>query len=204
MTNEDRFAVRGASQSAEPSVAVDLFWIPLGAGACVVRTSGRVYEHVRAAWRHDLPADLFHSALVVVLPEGRYVIEQAPIPDARGEQRGVVAEGPVGSKRLARLRPFRYEVRCWEGGTVPDIGGAVGGPNRLTNDVEIVRKILALLPSVPALTWGRDELGANDIWNSNSVIAWVLSRSGIDAAGTAPPEGGRAPGWRAGLCAARQ
>jgi hypothetical protein len=37
------------------------------------------------------------------------------------------------------------------------------------------------------------------MWNSNSVIAWVLARSGIHAESIRPPSGGRAPGWQAGL-----
>jgi hypothetical protein len=37
------------------------------------------------------------------------------------------------------------------------------------------------------------------MWNSNSVIAWVIARSGIDAGSIKPPSGGRAPGWHAGL-----
>jgi hypothetical protein len=37
------------------------------------------------------------------------------------------------------------------------------------------------------------------MWNSNSLIAWLLTRAGIDAQGLEPPTGGRAPGWRAGI-----
>jgi hypothetical protein len=40
------------------------------------------------------------------------------------------------------------------------------------------------------------------MWNSNSVVAWLLVRTGIDAAAVAPPARGRAPGWHAGLVAA--
>jgi hypothetical protein len=42
------------------------------------------------------------------------------------------------------------------------------------------------------------------MWNSNSVIAWVIARSGIDADPIQPPAGGRAPGWHAGLVLARR
>jgi hypothetical protein len=42
------------------------------------------------------------------------------------------------------------------------------------------------------------------MWNSNSVIAWVIARSGVDAELIQPPERGRAPGWRAGLVVARR
>jgi hypothetical protein len=40
------------------------------------------------------------------------------------------------------------------------------------------------------------------MWNSNSIIAWVLRSAGIDVHLIDPPRGGRAPGWLAGLRAA--
>jgi hypothetical protein len=52
------------------------------------------------------------------------------------------------------------------------------------------------------LVWGRDQIGAGDMWNSNSVISWLLARAGLDMDGIEPPDGGRAPGWAAGLAAA--
>ena len=60
------------------------------------------------------------------------------------------------------------------------------------------RRIIEVLPMVPELVWGRDETGTGDMWNSNSVVAWVLTRSGIDLDPLHPPTGGRAPGWNAG------
>ena len=51
----------------------------------------------------------------------------------------------------------------------------------------------------PALTWGRDELGAADMRNSNSLIAWLLGSAGLEASRIRPPRGGRAPGWDAGV-----
>jgi hypothetical protein len=42
------------------------------------------------------------------------------------------------------------------------------------------------------------------MWNSNSVIAWLIARSGIDTESIQPPRGGRAPGWQAGLAVARR
>ena len=45
-----------------------------------------------------------------------------------GAERGVVAEGPVGSRWAGRLRIFRYEVRCWRGGIIPDVDEAVESP----------------------------------------------------------------------------
>ncbi|WP_141005203.1 hypothetical protein [Nocardioides humi] len=56
---------------------------------------------------------------------------------------------------------------------------------------------------MPRHTWGRDALGVGDMWNSNSLVAWLLQTTGIDAAALAPPGDGAAPGWAAGIAAAR-
>jgi hypothetical protein len=50
--------------------------------------------------------------------------------------------------------------------------------------------------------WGRDEFHTGDMWNSNSVISWLLARAGIEASNIRPPQGGRSPGWHAGLAVA--
>jgi hypothetical protein len=43
------------------------------------------------------------------------------------------------------------------------------------------------------------------MWNSNSLIAWLLVRAGgIEVDELAPPPGGRAPGWTAGLVVAER
>jgi hypothetical protein len=42
------------------------------------------------------------------------------------------------------------------------------------------------------------------MWNSNSVISWLLAQSGLPADAIGLPAGGRAPGWQAGLLAARR
>ena len=184
---------------SEPWGAVDLYWIPLGAGAHVVRISGKLFEAFSALVERRRRRDLYHSALVVHVPEGHFVIEQAPVPDLHGERRGVVAEGPVGTRWAGRWRLFRYEIRRWRDGRIPDVREAVASPVRLTSDLARARRLLDLLPSIPTPVWGRDEAGAGEMWNSNSVIAWVLSCSGIAIATVRPPEGGRAPGWKAGL-----
>ena len=85
--------------TADERAAVDLYWLPLGAGGHSVRWNGRAFEAVAARLKHRSVRDLYHSALIVRLPgAGRYVIEQAPVPDGRGKERGVVAEGPVGAR----------------------------------------------------------------------------------------------------------
>jgi hypothetical protein len=183
--------------------AIDLFWLPLGAGGRFVRLNGRVFEAIVARRERRLPLELYHSALEVRVPAGRFVIETAAvITDAEGASRGVVAEGPVASRRLARFRLFRYELRRWNGGAIPDVDEAVDSPRRLSDDVAEADRVLELVGSVPLPVWGRDELGAGEMWNSNSVIAWLLARSGVPTETIRPPLGGRAPGWHAGLVVA--
>ena len=184
--------------------AVDLYWLPLGAGGHFVRFNGRVYEAIAARIARRPARDLYHSALQLEVPEGRFVIEQTPVHDWSGKERGVVAEGPVGSRWASRFRIFRYEIRVWRGGHIPDAAEAVDSPRRLTSEVDRARRVLEVIAQVPTLVWGRDELATGEMWNSNSVIAWALSRSGIEAASIRPPAGGRAPGWQAGLVAANR
>jgi hypothetical protein len=181
---------------------VDLYWLPLGAGGRSVRLNGRVYEAVAARRERRRPLALYHAALAVSLPEGEFVVEMAPAFDRAGDARGVVAEGPVGSAALGRLRLFRYEVRRWRDGVIPDLDEAVQSPVRLSADHDTAQRLLDLVAVAPTHVWGRDALGAGDMWNSNSLVAWLLARSGVDADAVRPPAGGRAPGWRAGLVAA--
>lgn len=181
---------------------VQLYWLPLGAGGHFVRLNGRLYEALAARVEHREPSDLYHSALEVHVGETRFVIEQAPVWNSRETDRGVVCEGPVGLKMLGRLRLFRYEVRRWPDGVIPDRAEAVDSPRDLSTDIGRVRRLLELVPRFPTATWGRDELHAGEMWNSNSLTSWLLARSGHDIDAVAPPRGGRAPGWTAGRQAA--
>lgn len=190
--------------NARAPTAVDLYWLPLGAGGHFVRLNGRVYEAVAARLQGRQPCDLYHSALQVDVPEGRFVIEQAPVHDWSGTERGVVAEGPVGARWAGRFRVFRYEIRLWRDGHIPDAAEAVDSPRRLSTDEERAQRVLDIVARVPTPVWGRDELGAGEMWNSNSVIAWIIARSGLDTDSVQPPTGGRAPGWQAGLVVARR
>jgi hypothetical protein len=188
---------------ASPSY-IELFWLPLGAGGHSVRLNGLVFEAGAARWARRSRLALYHSALVVQASEGRFVIEQAPVRPNDGAARGVVAEGPVGARRAGRWRLFRYEIRRWRDGVIPDVAEAVDSPRLLTTDPAIARRVLDLVPSVPTPVWGRDELGAGEMWNSNSVISWLIACSGLDANSIKPPVGGRAPGWDAGLVVAHR
>jgi hypothetical protein len=184
------------------TAAVDLYWIPLGADGHCVRFCGRVYEALVAARRRRPRRDLYHAALVVALDGECFTIEVTPSPDADGARRGVVCTGAVGSRYAGRFRLFRYEVRRWRAGTIPDLEAAVGGPLRLSTDPAVARRLLDAAARVPAPVWGRDELHAGEMWNSNSVIAWVLATGGLPAGRVRPPGRGRAPGWSSGLTVA--
>jgi hypothetical protein len=186
------------------AAAVDLYWLPLGAGGHFVRLNGRIYEALVARLQRRPAYDLYHSALQVELPEAKFVIEQAPVHDWSGKDRGVVAEGAVGSQWAGRFRIFRYEIRLWRGGHIPDVAEAVDSPRRLTNDEARGRRVLDAVRQIPTPVWGRDQLATGEMWNSNSAIAWTLARSGIDAESIQPPAGGRAPGWHAGLVVAER
>jgi hypothetical protein len=181
---------------------IDLYWLPLGAGGNFVRLNGRIYEAIKARLDRRPVCDLYHSALQVFVPEGRYVIENTPVIDERGRERGVVMEGPIGAHWAGHVRIFRYELRRWREGVIADIGEAVDSPRRLSSDLRDARRLLDLVPQVPVLVWGRDELGAGEMWNSNSMVSWLMSRTGLDIDSIEPPAGGRAPGWNAGVLAA--
>lgn len=191
------------TRSTRPAT-VTLYWIPLGAGGHFVRFNGRVFEAIEAARQHRERCDLYHAALVVELDGDRYTIELAPSPDADEASRGVAATGAVGSRHLGRLRHFRYEVRCWRGGSIPDLGEAVGVPHRLSDDPLAARRLIDLVATVPRPVWGRDELKAGEMWNSNSLIAWLLAAADLLTDDVRPPPRGRAPGWDAGLIIARR
>lgn len=191
--------------TGEARAAVDLYWLPLGAGGRFVQLNGRAYEAIVARLERRAAGDLYHSALAVGAPDGAFVIEMAwPIPDRNGARRGVVAEGAVGTRRAGSLSVFRYEIRRWRDGAIPDLDEAVESPRRLTDDPPVAQRILELVPEVPTPVWGRDELRTGEMWNSNSLISWLIARSGLDVDAIHPPAGGRAPGWAAGVAAARR
>lgn len=183
---------------------IDLYWLPLGAGDHVVKWVGGTYEAFMAVRDRRDRCDLYHAALQVHLGGNRYAIESAPSWDRAAPDRGVVAEGPVGLALLGRSKWFRYEVRRWRNGIIPDVARAVESPRRISTDSHQAERILGLAPHFPTKTWGRDEQHIGDMWNSNSLIAWLLASSGFDMETIHPPAGGRAPGWVAGLVAARR
>jgi hypothetical protein len=143
--------------------------------------------------------------LIVTVPAGVFVVEQVwPIPRGNRSDRGVVAEGPVGIRLERSPRFVRYEIRCCRDGVIADVDEAVASPQRLSEQVDVAERLLELVGEVPTPVWGRDELGAGEMWNSNSLISWLLVRSGLDIEAVTPPPSGRAPGWDAGILVARR
>lgn len=179
-----------------------LWWLPVGAGGHVVIHTSRWWELWRSLRDGRHPRPLFHSALEVWHSGSRYAIEMTPVWGQGCGERGVVATGPVGLRLLGRFRLFRYEVRCWRNGVIPDLAYAPESPLVFGLAAPDAAALLARVPQVPCHVWGA-KMAGGDMWNSNSLVSWLLQGSGIDAAGLVPPRGGRAPGWLAGITAAR-
>ncbi|HZL06050.1 MAG TPA: hypothetical protein VFE45_11650, partial [Coriobacteriia bacterium] len=83
------------------------------------------------------------------------------VHDWSGKERRVVAEGAVGARWAGRFRIFRYEIRLWRGGHIPDVAEAVDSPRRLSDQEQFARHLLEVVPRVPTPVWGRDELGTD-------------------------------------------
>ena len=118
------------------------------------------------------PCDLYHSALEVHVAHERYVVEMAPVwNDHATNARRLWAV----ASRVSPCALFRYESP-WHNGRIPDIAAAVESPQHLSKDPATGRRVLELVADVPTPTWGRDELHTGEMWNSNSVTAWLLAR----------------------------
>ena len=180
---------------------VDLYWIPLGAGGHSVRLNGKVFEFLAAARARRPRRDLYHAALVVGLDGARHTIEITPSPDDDRAARGVVATGAVGSRLAGRLRLFRYEVRCWRGGSIPTwpmrSAAPAGSPPTLAP------------PAGCSTSSGRADagLGTRRAPRGRDVELQLhgrLAHRPLRAPDRElhPPPGGRAPGWDAGLAVA--
>ncbi len=134
---------------------IDLYWIPLGAGGHFVRLNGKVYEAVQALVQRRARRNLYHSALVVSVSEGSYVIECAWVSSTDSDKRGVVAAGPVWNNWAGRLRPLSV-TRC-------AVGWAAPSPMsrrrwRARNDSlatrATARRLIELSPQVPTPAMG--------------------------------------------------
>ena len=104
---------RQVTDPRRDAARVELYWLALGPGetSSCARANGRIFEAVVAHRQRRLAARVYDSALMVRLDGACYAIEMAPAWGHREQDRGVVAEGPVGLPWLGRSRFFRYEIR---------------------------------------------------------------------------------------------
>jgi hypothetical protein len=182
------------------STSTDFRWEPATARCAPTGP----YEAINSLIERRQCGYVYHTALEILVPSELFAVEMTPIPNGRRRERGVVAEGAVGTRSAGRLRIFRNEVRRWRDGVIPDLGYAVASPIRVSQDSGIAHRVLGLLRSMPTPTWGRDELRAGEMWTCNSVISWVLTRARIDPEAIAFPPRARAPGWDAGTTVAQR
>ena len=95
--------------------AVDLYWLPLGAGGRSVRLNGKVFEAVSARVQRRSACDLYHSALEVSVDSERFVIEMAPAWDANGASGGPSSRAP--SEPAGQDVVVGFATRCAAGRT---------------------------------------------------------------------------------------
>ena len=202
MSTRDPFGTRDHEGHGQRSAVAELWWIPVGAGGHLVIHTSRWWERWRAVRERRAARPLFHAALEIHDGGRRTVIEMAPAWGRGSGSAGVVATGPVGMRPLGALRLSRYEIRCRDDGVLPDRSHAPDPPRRLPLTDHMARTIPDRLRTVPLHTWGRDAVGVGDMWNSNSLVAWLLEISGLDTSDLHPPADGAAPGWAAGVAAA--
>lgn len=180
--------------------SADLYWIPVGAGTHFQRASLVAYESLAAFFSRRPKQRLIHGGLTCVLRGEPFTVELMPAPGGPNPRREVT--GPVGVRFAGRLRLFRYQVCVLPNAALPDERWAVEPPVRLTEDPAAVAAILEASRAVPAYTWGRRRPGHPEMWTSDSALAWILDRAGLNPAELRVPDGCRAPGWYAGLAEA--
>lgn len=178
----------------------ELSWIPVGAGTRFQRASLVVYESVAALLSRRGRQQLVHGGLCGSYQGLPFTLELMPAP--AGPPSGEVT-GPVGTNWAGRLRLFRYQVCLLPDDALPDQAWAVAPPTRLTEDPAVVAAVMELSKKVPAYTWGRRRRGHPEMWTSDSAVAWILTRAGVELQAVGPPPGCRAPGWRSGIVEAR-
>jgi hypothetical protein len=175
-----------------------LYWIPVASGTRLPfqRWSLALYEAVAALLARRPRGQLYHAALKITVDGVTRTLEMAPEGQGRGQ--APLVSGPVGDPRAARFRIFRYGLHCLEAASLPDEQYAVAVLN-LSGDCDTARRVLDLAPRVPGYTWGRRAPGTREMWTSDSVTSWLLTRAGLETASLRVPASGRAPGWQAGI-----
>lgn len=183
---------------------VELLWLPVGVETNrFQQASLRLWEAFEAARARRRRCRLVHAGLRLCPGEsGPFTLEL--MPAWQGGRGTPLATGSVGFRGADRFALFRYQLHCDDGGTFPDERWAIGEPLVVSRESGVPERILALAAKVPRYTWGRRVRGTSEMWTSDSVVSWLLTRAGIDLAQFGPPPGTRAPGWQAGLEIARR
>lgn len=180
--------------SPTPRWQVAVVWALVGEDGHVVRRTSHWWEVLDATREHRPAVPLYHAALQLRVDGELSVVEMTPRWGRTvAGLRDVVATGPVGSRWLGWSRLFRYEVRFIRPSVQTASEGVV-----LSEASTTVTAVVAAVPRVPRLTWGRRVRPTHDLWTSNSVVSWVLADAGL-LGEVGPPVPGRAPGWEAGV-----
>lgn len=115
----ERRDLLGSDSGRRGVAAVDLYWLPLGAGGHFVRLNGRIYEALAARVKRRAACDLYHSALQVEVDEGTFVIEQtpsqtrAPNGGASSPKAPSAAAGQADFGSFATRSAFGLMDACW-------------------------------------------------------------------------------------------
>ena len=65
---------------------------------------------------------------------------------------------------LWERRRAQDRYRRWHDGVIPDVDQAVDSPVHLSSNAGDALRLLELVPDVPTLVWGRDELRWSQVW----------------------------------------
>ena len=114
---------------------IDLYWLPLGAGGHSVRLNGLVFEAIAARLAAPgPPTSTTRRSRSTCRRDGR---DRAGAGVGRERRPGRRRRGSVGTRAAGRFRLFRYEVRRWRDGVIPDLAEAVESPRRLSDDRDL-------------------------------------------------------------------
>lgn len=184
---------------------LELFWLPLGAGGHSVRVNGKVYEALLARAQRRASRDLYHAALVAELPDGH--------PLSRSGPSGTGSPAPPIAARWCRARSACVR---WAVAVVPLRGAALAGRSHPGPRVRRGRPASSHRRRGRRTTCPRrrDRRAGADLGPRRARArgdvelqlrhTWVLVRAGLDPSEVQPPSSGRAPGFDAGLAAARR
>jgi hypothetical protein len=168
-------------------------------------TLAKGWERLRALKAGRSPRELLHVALEVQLDSStKFVIEL--VPAGFGPARtstGVVGNGPILSRALGWMRMFQYEIRRWKNGVVEAKDKSTRPPSTYVITRDQALQIIDGASRAPRHPWGQDVLGNGDMWNSNSLVSFVLVSAGMDPAAIEPPASADWPGWDTGVALAR-